>query len=80
MRPQEVLGGLLHGVHIQAVCLQCPAPVPLKHGQVVMPVAASDQTVQVGPGCGRMAGMEVPRYSESLQYPYGVIPFSDVTI
>lgn len=60
-----------HPSHPHSLCLQCPAPVPLKHGQVVMPGAASDQTVQVGPGYGCMAGMEVTGYSESLQYPVG---------
>lgn len=40
MCPQEVLGGFLHGSHIQAVCLKRPAPVSFKYRQPVRPGAA----------------------------------------
>lgn len=101
MCPQEVLGGLLHGSHVQitegsqvsgqeevaslvglaspshsrshphSLCRQGPASVSFKHRQLVRPGAAGGQAVQVGPGCGCVAGMEVAVHTEGLQDPVG---------
>lgn len=60
--------------HTHSLSPKRPAPVSFKHGQLVRPVAAGSQTVQVGPGRGCVAGMEVAGHTEGLQYPVGTRP------
>lgn len=73
MCPDEVLGSLLHGSHIQGLCLQSPAYILFKHRQLIRPATACGQTVQVGSGGGCTASMEVIGHSEGLQYANGLV-------
>lgn len=71
MCPEEVLGSLLHGRHIQVLCLQSPAYILFKHRQLIRPGAACGQTILVGPGGGCVSSVEVVGHSEGLQYTNG---------